>query len=79
MSQFIEKIKTIILKCFYKNIILSLLKEKPVYYVASDDSDEEYSNEKIQRNLFLKRTKNLINLFKKKMRKRKEFFLKLEI
>ena len=79
MSQSIEKIKTIILKCFYKNIILSLLKEKPVYYVASDDSDEEYSNEKIQRNLFLKRTKNLINLFKKKKRKRKEFFLKLEI
>ena len=64
---------------FLQNIILSLLKEKPVYYVASDDSDEEYSNEKIQRNLFLKRTKNLINLFKKKMRKRKEFFLKLEI
>ena len=79
MSQSIEKVKTIILKCFYKNIILSLLKEKPVYYVASDDSDEEYSNEKIQRNLFLKRTKNLINLFKKKKRKRKEFFLKLEI
>ena len=79
MSQFIEKIKTIILKCFYKNIILSLLKEKPVYYVASDDSDEEYSNEKIQRNLFLKRTKNLINLFLKKIRKRKEFSLKLGI
>ena len=79
MNQFIEKIKTIILKCFYKNIILSLLKKKPIYYVASDDSDEECSNEKIQRNLFLKRTKNLINLFKKKKRKRKEFFLKLEI
>ena len=79
MSQSIEKIKTIILKCFYKNIILSLLKEKPVYYVASDDSDEEYSNEKIQRNLFLKRTKNLINLFLKKIRKRKEFSLKLGI
>ena len=79
MSQSIEKIKTIILKCFYKNIILSLLKEKPVYYVASDDSDEEYSNEKIQRNLFLKRTKNLINLFLKKIRKRKEFNLKLGI
>ena len=79
MSQSIEKVKTIILKCFYKNIILSLLKEKPVYYVVSDDSDEEYSNEKIQRNLFLKRTKNLINLFLKKIRKRKEFSLKLGI
>ena len=79
MSHSIEKVKTIILKCFYKNIILSLLKEKPVYYVASDDSDEEYSNEKIQRNLFLKRTKNLINLFLKKIRKRKEFSLKLGI
>ena len=62
---------------FLQNIILSLLKEKPVYYVASDDSDEEYSNEKIQRNLFLKRTKNLINLFLKKNKKKKRILFKI--
>ena len=60
--------KTIILKCFWKNIILikTEIYSNNFYYV---DPDEEYYDQKLDRFIFRNSKKNMMNLLCKRIRK----------
>ena len=65
--QFIKKLKTIMLKCFWDWEIYS----NRSYYL---NPDEEYHDEKMYRFIFRNIMKNMLHLFSKKIKIYKNFF-----